>query len=64
MLTAETPCKDCETRFVGCHQYCDDYQEWHKMRSAANKQKAKETEVNSALNGMKESLVRKYGKKK
>lgn len=35
MATKETPCKDCERRFVGCHSKCADYAESRKQYEAA-----------------------------
>lgn len=40
-----TPCKDCEARFVGCHSYCDDYREWKKIIDYERKQRKKEREA-------------------
>ena len=59
-----TPCKDCEVRFVGCHQYCEEYEEWRKMNSAAKKHRQNEAEVTTALYDMKSKLAHKYGKSK
>ena len=35
MATKESPCKDCERRFVGCHSKCADYAESRKQYEAA-----------------------------
>ena len=24
----ETPCKDCQDRYVSCHSSCDQYKQW------------------------------------
>lgn len=31
------PCKDCEKRFLGCHDTCEDYAEFRKWRDMVNK---------------------------
>ena len=29
-LSKKTPCKNCENRFVGCHNECNKYKEYRK----------------------------------
>ena len=44
----ENPCKECTSRFVGCHSYCDDYKEWRKVFEHESKQRKKERDADQA----------------
>ena len=35
------PCKDCATRYIGCHGSCMKYYEWKEKREAENKKRQK-----------------------
>ena len=53
----KAPCNGCESRLVGCHTFCKDYQEWKKEYQAAKD--AKRSEVPELCRRMKKLLWRR-----
>ena len=41
----KAPCKDCETRYVGCHGRCEKYLEFKKANDERLKQKSHEIDA-------------------
>ena len=41
----KAPCKDCETRYVGCHGRCEKYLEFKKANDERLKQKSLEIDA-------------------
>lgn len=37
------PCKDCSTRFVGCHDKCEKYQGWRSSVDGVTKEKIRQS---------------------
>ena len=41
------PCKDCESRHVGCHSKCSKYSEWRELLNQEN-EKISKTRIHEA----------------
>ena len=39
MKKVNAPCKDCESRFLGCHSTCERYNDFKKYREELNEQR-------------------------
>lgn len=52
------PCKDCGDRFLGCHDKCDKYKEWHD--SIVEKQRAFVKKYKNDYRGESEEIRRCY----
>ena len=46
------PCKNCEERFVGCHDFCDSYQEWAKAARSEREALNKDNRMTHAVNNI------------
>lgn len=43
------PCKGCIGRNPGCHDRCEDYQEWRKERTELNELRHKQAEIRAVV---------------
>ena len=52
-MKLEAPCKDCvpPTRYLGCHDKCEKFQEYREKKNSLNATIRKEKEVLGLLNG-------------
>jgi hypothetical protein len=39
------PCYNCEKRYLGCHDYCDKYQEFRQNRNKLLNEQRKRTKI-------------------
>lgn len=46
---AQTPCKDCQKRYIGCHDICEKYQTWHKRRQEYLEARHAQNRENNAI---------------
>ena len=45
----KAPCKECQVRYLGCHDHCTQFSEWKAERQLAKTNKDKELTLNSAF---------------
>jgi len=50
MKKPTAPCKDCETRYLGCHAECDRYKKFTKESELFREEKYKRQEENRVQN--------------
>lgn len=43
------PCKDCENRQIGCHQFCDYYKTWKIAVRKDQEKKREERDIDQTL---------------
>ena len=46
---ANAPCKNCQTRYVGCHSSCVKYNDWKQERQVLLDRKKAESDLNGAF---------------
>lgn len=54
-----SPCYQCENRFLGCHQYCEEYWDWRKLMKTIGDDRKAKNEVTYALNDMHKTRIKK-----
>lgn len=63
MAKANSPCKDCERRYQGCHGQCEDYQTWKAAWDAERNERHKEKEKETMLGDYYVESVRRTVRK-
>lgn len=43
-MSNENPCKECETRYIGCHDSCFRYGKWKEKRNEMKRRQQEEYE--------------------
>lgn len=57
----QSPCKDCEKRYLGCHDHCEEYKKFKEDWDACRTTIRKERKLNNDYNGLKYRQNRHYG---
>lgn len=57
-----SPCKDCESRNIGCHASCDNYKSWKSAERERSEKIRKEKDRICGFNGYKVERCFEYQK--
>lgn len=58
-MVSVSPCKECENRFVGCHQYCEEYNDWKRISEKVKRQQNKQRATEYMLNEVRRKSIKK-----
>ena len=59
MSRGNSPCKDCEFRSVGCHDRCNQYQDFKSARNRFLEKNAEEKQLNNISRDLHFNSIKK-----
>lgn len=58
-----TPCYECQKRYLGCHDYCESYQEFNMERKEFLEMRRKENEEKYEFREYKRKAIKRMSGK-